>query len=91
VASGLHGVPAQGQHLATLLGQDGGPGLLRAISAGAVAMGALTYVGNGPNFLVKAVAEREGVAVPGFLGYLGYSLPVLLPLFAVATLLFFRA
>jgi Na+/H+ antiporter NhaD/arsenite permease-like protein len=66
------------------------PGLLRAISCGAVWMGALTYIGNGPNFLIKAVADRMGYRTPSFFGYLAYSLPVLLPVFALATLLFFR-
>ena len=66
------------------------PGLLRAISCGAVWMGALTYIGNGPNFLIKAVADHMGYRTPSFFGYLVYSLPVLLPVFGLATLLFFR-
>ncbi len=65
------------------------PGMLQAISCGAVWMGALTYIGNGPNFLVKAVADHMGYRMPSFLGYLGYSLPVLVPVFAIATLVFF--
>ncbi len=68
----------------------GQPGLLRAISCGAVWMGALSYIGNGPNFLIKAIAQHMGYRTPTFFGYLAYSLPVLLPLFALATLLFFR-
>ena len=66
------------------------PGHLRAISCGAVWMGALTYIGNGPNFLIKAIADHMGYRMPSFFGYLAYSLLVLLPVFALATLLFFR-
>jgi Na+/H+ antiporter NhaD/arsenite permease-like protein len=53
-------------------------------------MGANTYIGNGPNFMVKAIAEQAGVRMPGFFGYLAYSLAILIPLFLLATLLFFR-
>ncbi len=56
---------------------------LLAISAGAVFMGALTYIGNAPNLLVVAIAEERGVAMPSFLGYLAWSVPILLPLFAL--------
>jgi len=61
---------------------------LAAISLGAVFMGAMTYIGNGPNFMVKAIAEKEGVQMPGFFGYMVYSMLVLLPLFIVMTLIF---
>ncbi|MES2691034.1 MAG: sodium:proton antiporter, partial [Bacteroidota bacterium] len=61
-----------------------------AISVGAVFFGALTYIGNGPNFMVKAIAEEQGVKMPGFFQYmLKYSLPVLLPLFIFIWLCFF--
>ena len=63
--------------------------VLAAIRTGAVAMGANTYIGNAPNFMVKSIAEEAGVRMPGFLGYMAYSAIVLLPLFAVVTLLFF--
>ncbi len=63
--------------------------LLAAVSCGAVMMGANTYIGNGPNFMVKAVAESAGVKMPGFGGYLLWSGAVLLPLFGVVTWLFF--
>jgi Na+/H+ antiporter NhaD/arsenite permease-like protein len=56
---------------------------LAMISAGAVYFGALTYVGNAPNFMIKAIAESRGVAMPSFFAYLGYSAAVLLPVFAV--------
>ncbi|HEV3020989.1 MAG TPA: sodium:proton antiporter [Pirellulales bacterium] len=64
--------------------------LLAAISLGAVFMGATTYIGNGPNFMVRSIAERAGVRMPSFLGYLAISGVVLVPLFALVTLLFFR-
>jgi len=64
--------------------------ILVAISVGAVAMGANTYIGNAPNFMVKSIAEEAGVKMPSFFGYLLYSGAVLLPLFVVVTLLFFR-
>jgi Na+/H+ antiporter NhaD/arsenite permease-like protein len=63
---------------------------LAAISCGAVFMGANTYIGNGPNFMVKAIAERRGVAMPGFFGYMMWSLAILVPLFVLVTLVFFR-
>jgi Na+/H+ antiporter NhaD/arsenite permease-like protein len=62
---------------------------LVAISAGAVFMGANTYIGNAPNFMVKSIAESRGVAMPSFFGYLGWSLLVLVPVYALLTLLFF--
>jgi Na+/H+ antiporter NhaD/arsenite permease-like protein len=64
--------------------------ILAAISVGAVAMGANTYIGNAPNFMVKAIAEEAGVKMPSFLGYMAYSGAILLPLFVVVTLVFFR-
>lgn len=62
---------------------------LVAISAGAVFMGANTYIGNAPNFMVKAIAEEAGVRMPSFLGYMGWSCAVLLPVFGLVTLIFF--
>lgn len=63
--------------------------LLRAVSLGAVFFGAVTYIGNGPNFMVKTIAEQSGVPMPSFFGYLLYSGLILLPLFALLTVLFF--
>jgi Na+/H+ antiporter NhaD/arsenite permease-like protein len=57
--------------------------LLKAISMGSVMMGAMTYIGNGPNFMVKAIAEKAGVPMPSFFGYMGYSFLVLLPILAL--------
>ncbi|MBI1208313.1 MAG: sodium:proton antiporter [Azospirillum sp.] len=62
---------------------------LLAISAGAVFMGANTYIGNAPNFMVKSIAEERGVKMPSFFGYMAWSGTILLPLFGVLTLIFF--
>jgi len=64
--------------------------ILVAISLGAVFMGANSYIGNGPNFMVRAIAEERGVKMPSFGGYMLYSGAVLLPIFVVVTLVFFR-
>jgi Na+/H+ antiporter NhaD/arsenite permease-like protein len=64
--------------------------ILTALSVGSVAMGANTYIGNAPNFMVKAIAEAAGVKMPTFFGYMLYSGTILLPLFVVVTLVFFR-
>ncbi|MBP7456860.1 MAG: sodium:proton antiporter, partial [Ottowia sp.] len=63
---------------------------LAAISAGAVFMGANTYIGNAPNLMVKAIAEDRGVKMPSFFGYMVWSFGILVPLFVVVTFLFFR-
>ena len=67
-----------------------GAATLAAISAGSVFMGALSYIGNAPNFMVKAIAEQRGIAMPSFFAYMAWSCAVLLPLFAVITLIWFR-
>ncbi len=67
-----------------------GESLIAAISCGAVMMGANTYVGNGPNFMVRAIAEHAGVRMPSFFGYMAWSAAILLPVFLIVTLLFFR-
>ncbi|MEY4488753.1 MAG: hypothetical protein RIQ79_1261 [Verrucomicrobiota bacterium] len=73
--------------LAILLSQQ--PNLIIAVSLGAVFFGAMTYIGNGPNFMVKAIAESAGVRVPSFFGYIfKYSLPILLPVLALVGYLF---
>lgn len=64
-------------------------GILLGISAGAVFMGANTYIGNGPNFMVKAIAEGEGIKMPSFFGYLLYSVVILFPVFILVTFIFF--
>ncbi|HOT24329.1 MAG TPA: sodium:proton antiporter [Thermoleophilia bacterium] len=62
---------------------------LAAVSCGAVFMGANSYIGNAPNFMVKSIAEESGVAMPHFFGYMGYAAVILLPIFALVTVLFF--
>jgi Na+/H+ antiporter NhaD/arsenite permease-like protein len=62
---------------------------LRAISCGAVMMGAMTYIGNAPNFAVKAIAEHSGVKMPSFFHFMAYSVAILGPIFALATVVFF--
>jgi Na+/H+ antiporter NhaD/arsenite permease-like protein len=88
VASGLLGTDAES--LRALVAHPGGPRLLEAVSAGSVLMGANTYIGNGPNFMVKAIAELAGVPMPGFFRYMLWSGIVLVPLFVAVTFVFFR-
>lgn len=65
--------------------------LLAAVSLGSVFMGAMTYIGNGPNFMVKAIADEWGYKTPDFFTYIvRYSIPVLIPIFLVITFIFFR-
>ena len=79
-------------------GLDGGPELLMgdmyntllAISVGAVFMGANTYIGNAPNFMVKSISESSGIEMPSFFGFLfKWSVPILIPLFIIVTYIFF--
>jgi len=64
--------------------------ILAAISLGAVFMGANSYIGNGPNFMVRSIAESRGVKMPSFGGYMLYSGAILIPVFILVTLVFFR-
>jgi Na+/H+ antiporter NhaD/arsenite permease-like protein len=62
---------------------------LLAISAGAVFMGANTYIGNAPNFMVKSIAEEQDISMPSFFGYMiKYSIPILIPLFILVSIIF---
>ncbi len=63
--------------------------MLLAISAGAVFMGANTYIGNAPNFMVKSISDENGIRMPSFIGYIVWSVKFLIPIFLVDTLLFF--
>ncbi len=64
---------------------------LTAISAGSVFMGANSYIGNAPNFMIKSIAEEAGVPMPSFFGYIArYAIPFLIPVFVLVTLVFFR-
>jgi Na+/H+ antiporter NhaD/arsenite permease-like protein len=76
--------------MACLLGTPSLARFILAISIGAVFFGANTYIGNGPNFMVKSIADHARVQVPGFLGYIfRYTLPIMLPVLVVVWLLFF--
>jgi len=88
MASGLAG--SNVEDLRTLLASGFGERLLVAISCGSVFMGANTYIGNGPNFMVKSIAERSGIKMPSFGHYMLYSVVILIPIFIAATLIFFR-
>lgn len=77
-----------GGDAATLM--TAGASTLAAISAGAVFMGANTYIGNAPNLMVKAIAEDRGVRMPSFFGYMAWSCGILVPLFVIMTFIFFR-
>ena len=89
-AMGLHGWSIDdAQHLSEFVARHDHS--LIAISLGATCFGALTYIGNGPNLLVKAIVEHGGKKAPGFFGYLfKFALPVLIPIFVLVSLLFFR-
>lgn len=63
--------------------------MLEAISCGAVFMGANTYIGNAPNFMVRSIAEENGIKMPSFFGYMGWSLCCLIPVFLIDMLIFF--
>jgi Na+/H+ antiporter NhaD/arsenite permease-like protein len=94
-AAGTANVATEGQYLREFLslpsqGAFAPDQILAAISCGAVFMGANTYIGNGPNFMVKAIAEENGVKMPSFFGYMAYSCGILIPILIVVTLVFFR-
>ena len=96
-AIGIFGVPTGAEHaaaaegsVAMLLTQH--PQYVRAISVAAVFFGAVTYIGNGPNFLVKSIADQSKAHTPSFFGYIfRYSLPILIPIFGVVWFFFFRS
>ena len=88
MASGLTGGTVE--NFGTLLRSGLGQALLAAVSCGTVFMGAVTYIGNGPNFMVKSIAEHHGVKMPSFTGYMLYSVAILIPLFIIETMMFFR-
>jgi len=80
----------QADRLGLLAAHPLGALYLTAISCGAVFMGANSYIGNGPNFMVKAIAEESGIRMPSFFGYMAWSCGILIPLFVVVTLIFFN-
>lgn len=63
--------------------------ILMAVSCGSVFMGANTYIGNAPNFMVRSIAENSDIKMPSFFGYMGWALVFLIPLFIINTLVFF--
>ena len=89
-AAGLQGVAPHGAYIGTMALNPEAAKLLAAISTGAVCMGANTYIGNAPNFMVKAIAEEHGVKMPSFFGYLGYSIGILGPMYIAISWIFFR-
>jgi Na+/H+ antiporter NhaD/arsenite permease-like protein len=64
--------------------------MLEAISAGAVFMGANSYIGNAPNFMVKAISDENGIKMPSFFGYMKWSIGILIPVFLIDTIVFFH-
>ena len=62
---------------------------LAAVSVGAVFMGANSYIGNAPNFMVRSIAEEEEVTMPNFFAYMGWALVFLIPIFILVTFVFF--
>jgi Na+/H+ antiporter NhaD/arsenite permease-like protein len=88
VTNGPHGTLSV-DNLGALAVHPSGQHLLAAVSCGAVLMGAITYIGNGPNFMVKAIAEQHHVRMPSFFGYTLWSFAILVPLFGLVSHLFF--
>ncbi len=88
LAKGALHLPGEG--LKELMLDPTGAVFLTAISCGAVLMGANTYIGNGPNFMVKAIAEEARIKMPSFFGYMVWSTTILVPLFIAMTFIFFR-
>jgi Na+/H+ antiporter NhaD/arsenite permease-like protein len=88
-ALGLHGLDINdSSHVARFIGENGRE--LIAISLGATFFGGLTYIGNAPNLLVETIAEHAGVPTPSFIEYIWkFALPILLPVFALMSILFF--
>ena len=89
-AAGLQGIAPHGAYIGTLALDPAAAKLLAAISTGSVFMGANTYIGNAPNFMVRAIAQENGVTMPSFVGYTAYSIGILLPLFVLVSVVFFR-
>jgi Na+/H+ antiporter NhaD/arsenite permease-like protein len=89
LALGVSGLtPEPSAPLSVLVHHEAGAALLRAISLGAVFMGANTYIGNGPNFMVKAIFEHRKIRMPSFFGYMLWSVGILVPLFLLVTVIF---
>jgi Na+/H+ antiporter NhaD/arsenite permease-like protein len=93
LASGVAGGAGAGalspDNLGLLAAHPVGQSLLTAVSCGSVFMGAVTYMGNGPNFIVKAIAEQHHVRMPSFFGYTAWSFAILIPIFGIVSRIFF--
>jgi Na+/H+ antiporter NhaD/arsenite permease-like protein len=89
VAGAASGTVLSPDNLGALALHPMGRELLTAVSCGAVLMGAVTYMGNGPNFMVKAIAEQHRVRMPSFFGYTLWSFAILVPLFGIVSHIFF--
>ena len=87
---GAHGQPlGQPDKVAQILADGHSHAALAALSVASVFFGGCTYIGNAPNFMVKAIAEHLGIKMPGFFGFMAWSGMILLPVFVVLTLVFF--
>ncbi len=82
------GVTGEGHAAALQAGSSAA--ILGAVSAGAVLMGANTYIGNAPNFMVRSIAEQRHVKMPSFFGYMGWAAVILLPAFTLTAIVFFK-
>lgn len=89
VVNKLTGAGLSAESLGALAAHPLGASFLKAISCGAVFMGANTYIGNAPNFMVRAIAEESGIKMPSFFGYMVWSIAILGPLFVAVTFIFF--
>lgn len=90
-AAGLQGLQPHGPFIGAIASDpEGGARILAAVSIGAVFMGANTYIGNAPNFMVRAIAVENGVKMPSFFGYMLYSAVILVPLFVLVSVVFFN-
>lgn len=88
VGADINSIPAVGEFAGG--GYEGSTLMLQAISVAAVFFGAMTYIGNGPNFMVKSIAEQLGMRMPSFFGYIiRFSAPILIPLFFLVWIIFF--
>ena len=85
----LAGAAAQGSMPVADYLMDIIPTTLLAISAGAVFMGAMTYIGNAPNFMVKSISEESKIKMPSFFGFMVWSIPILVPIFILTSFIFF--
>jgi len=81
--------PNMAESIAVPLLLSENPLYLKAIASGAVFFGAMTYIGNAPNFMVRCIAEESGIKMPSFFGYMLYSICILLPLFGLVTWLYY--